>query len=84
LGIIKQTNTMKTFTNTHTTELISQNGDVLKHVRTQVYNDVSHKAKNEYFLNGKIVRNHDRYIVESAIDNTHPRDLTTTITETKK
>lgn len=66
--------------NTTTSEATQDNGNIYKHVNTQTFNEVSHKSKNEYFINGKQVRNHDRYIVESTLDNTHPRNTKTTYT----
>ena len=48
--------------NTTTSEATQDNGNIYKHVNTQTFNEVSHKSKNEYFINGKQVRNHDSWI----------------------
>ena len=52
----------------HTT-IVNTNNKEYKCVRLQQYADGFHKATNKYYVNGKIVHNHDRFICEAIIDD---------------
>lgn len=52
----------------HTTTY-TENNTEYKHVRLQTYNERGHKGINKFFINGKQVRNHERWVCEQAIDN---------------
>lgn len=52
----------------HTTIYVD-NKTEYKMVRLQAYNESGHKATNKFFINGKQVRNHERYICEQKILN---------------
>ncbi len=58
----------------HTT-ILNKDGIEYKKVRLQQYNEVSHKATNKYYIDGKQVRNHDRYICENEIDSSSLSNL---------
>ena len=51
----------------HTTILL-KNTTEYKLIRTQQYNNISQKASNNYYINGKQVRCHERSICEQAIN----------------
>ena len=53
----------------HTTTYISPNGTEYKSVRLQQYNEHGHKARNTFYIDGKKVTKHDRWICEQQIDN---------------
>ena len=51
----------------HTTILL-KNTTEYRLVRIQQYNNISQKASNNYYINGKQVRGHERTICEQAIN----------------
>ena len=55
----------------HTT-ILKTNNEEYKKVRLQKYNNTTHKATNKYYINGKLVTKHDRFMCENAMDNAHP------------
>lgn len=62
----------------HTTIYKASNGTEYKKIRLQEYKEGHHKATNKFYINGKQVRNHERWVCEDTLDNTHPRDCVST------
>jgi len=44
------------------------NGNEYKMIRTQKFDDKTHKSTNQFYLNGKIVHGQKRYEIETRLD----------------
>lgn len=65
----------------HTTIMRLGNTEYKK-VRLQKYDERGHKATNKYFIDGKQVHHHDKYICESKLDF-HADETNSTFIERK-